>query len=81
MKPRIFLINLIFAAVLLASCAPGTAQSSAPAGADSPRATESFAQAPVAIVTSRGDKLEATDPATVSLASGGIQLVEFFRFT
>ena len=31
--------------------------------------------------TSRGPKLEATDPATVSLASGQIQLVEFFRFT
>jgi hypothetical protein len=31
--------------------------------------------------TSRGPNLEATDPATVSLASGGLQLVEFFRFT
>ena len=29
----------------------------------------------------RGDSLEATDPSTVSLASGGLQLVEFFRFT
>ncbi len=33
------------------------------------------------IATSRGPNLEATDPATVSLASGGLQLVEFFRFT
>ena len=33
------------------------------------------------VPTSRGPKLEATDPATVSLASGQIQLVEFFRFT
>jgi hypothetical protein len=33
------------------------------------------------VVTPRGDALEATDPATVSLASGGLQLVEFFRFT
>jgi len=33
------------------------------------------------IATSRGPNLEATDPATVSLASGGIQFVEFFRFT
>jgi hypothetical protein len=33
------------------------------------------------IPTSRGPKLEATDPATVSLASGQLQLVEFFRFT
>jgi len=34
-----------------------------------------------AIATSRGPDLEATDPATVSLASGQLQLVEFFRFT
>jgi len=36
---------------------------------------------PVAAATSRGPHLEATDPLTVSLASGEIQLVEFFRFT
>ncbi|MDP1714409.1 MAG: hypothetical protein Q8L41_06635 [Anaerolineales bacterium] len=34
-----------------------------------------------AIATSRGPNLEATDPATVTLASGQFQLVEFFRFT
>lgn len=34
-----------------------------------------------AVATSRGPKLEAIDPTTVSLASGGIQFVEFFRFT
>jgi hypothetical protein len=34
-----------------------------------------------AVPTSRGPKLEATDPATVNLASGQVQLVEFFRFT
>ena len=33
------------------------------------------------IATSRGPNLEATDPSTVSLANGGVQLVEFFRFT
>lgn len=33
------------------------------------------------IVTPRGDGLHATDPSTVSLASGQLQLVEFFRFT
>ena len=45
-------------------------------------------QAPVAdaptalpVATSRGSNLEATDPSTVSLASGNIQFVEFFRFT
>jgi hypothetical protein len=68
--------TLILSAVLLVSCAP---QAGTPV---QPRATESSAQAdPVAVVTSRGDELEATDPATVSLASGGVQLVEFFRFT
>ena len=34
-----------------------------------------------AIATSRGPELHATDPTTVSLASGGLQFVEFFRFT
>lgn len=33
------------------------------------------------VPTSLGPNLHATDPATVSLASGGLQLVEFFRFT
>jgi hypothetical protein len=31
--------------------------------------------------TSRGPGLHATNPAEVSLASGELQLVEFFRFT
>ena len=34
-----------------------------------------------AVATSRGPSLEAVDPTTVSLASGGVQFVEFFRFT
>ena len=34
-----------------------------------------------AVATSRGPNLEATDPTTVNLASGQLQLVEFFRFT
>jgi hypothetical protein len=33
------------------------------------------------VATSRGPDLEATDPGTVSLASGGLHFVEFFRFT
>ena len=33
------------------------------------------------VATSRGPDLEATDPTMVSLASGGLQFVEFFRFT
>ncbi len=31
--------------------------------------------------TSRGPDLEATDPRAVALISGGLQLIEFFRFT
>jgi hypothetical protein len=41
--------------------------------------TEEAPALPVA--TSRGPDLHATDPTTVSLASGGLQFVEFFRFT
>jgi PBP1b-binding outer membrane lipoprotein LpoB len=33
-----------------------------------------------AVATSRGPNLEATDPKTVSMASGGLQFVEFFEF-
>ena len=46
-------------------------------------ATEPAAEEPSAlpIATSRGPELHATDPTTVSLASGGLQFVEFFRFT
>jgi len=82
------------AAVLLASaCAPtappppATADTPLPAptqtqpvlsGTEAPAAT---AQIPQALATSRGPNLEATDPTTVVLASGGLQLVEVFRFT
>jgi hypothetical protein len=41
--------------------------------------TEEATALPVA--TSRGPELHATDPTTASLASGGLQFVEFFRFT
>jgi hypothetical protein len=47
----------------------------------SAEATVATAQIPQAVATSRGPNLEATDPTTVVLASGGLQLVEFFRFT
>lgn len=42
---------------------------------------ESAAPTPLPIATSRGPDLHATDPATVNLASGQLQFVEFFRFT
>lgn len=43
--------------------------------------TETLPPSPLPLATSRGPDLHATDPATVSLASGDLQLVEFFRFT
>jgi len=43
--------------------------------------TEVLAATPIPVATSRGPDLEATDPTTVSLASGGLHFVEFFRFT
>src|SRR5688572_6746062 len=44
-------------------------------------ATEPSAPTPLPAATSRGPDLHATDPSTVSLASGQVQFVEFFRFT
>ena len=43
--------------------------------------TEASDPTPLPVATSRGPDLEATDPTTVSLASGDLQFVEFFRFT
>jgi hypothetical protein len=96
MNHRLFLSAVSLAAVLVASsCAPAgtsvpvppTIESSLPLTAApvdpspitevSPTQTVNIEAAP----TSRGPNLEATDPTTVSLASGQLQLVEFFRFT
>jgi hypothetical protein len=63
-----------------ATAAP--ADSSAPAAtAVVPAPTQAVEVEVQAVPTSRGPNLEATDPATVSLASGQLQLIEFFRFT
>jgi hypothetical protein len=43
--------------------------------------TQDLSPTALPVATSRGPNLEATDPVTVSLASGQIQFVEFFRFT
>ena len=42
--------------------------------------TEPTAEVVLALPTSRGSELEATDPATVNIASGEPQLIEFFAF-
>lgn len=89
-----FTVNLIFVLMAL-SCASNTLTQSAPVD-EIALATETLRpvdEAPTAIVlteevptvqavaTSRGPNLHATDPSTVSLASGQLQLVEFFRYT
>ncbi len=82
-KTRLF-PSLILIAVFLAACAsPATSGTGkAPPSHTSDAAVQRTAAAsPYPLATSRGPNLEATDPATVKLASGGLELVEFFRFT
>jgi hypothetical protein len=84
-------ITLSLAAFLAGACAPAPIKPIATLGPASPSPAAVTVQAsateavlrptPVAAATSRGPDLEATDPLTVSLAAGEIQLVEFFRFT
>jgi hypothetical protein len=84
---------LTLVVTLLAACAPESSATNPPAAAlatvtlaaptlesvTQPASGEEATALPVA--TSRGPDLHATDPTTVSLASGGLQFVEFFRFT
>ena len=92
--PRLFPTFGLLAVLLASACSPAaTSPTPAPVAAthtESAAPTSLPAQpeatlAPTApaepAATSRGPDLEATDPATVALASGGLQLVEFFRFT
>ena len=79
--------------VLLAACAPAETQTTPPAAVTpiivastatgiSTDALQSATPVPTVqvIATSRGPNLEATDPKTVSMASGELQFVEFFEF-
>ena len=97
MKPRfIFWILGLIAVIAVSSCAPAVASpppaqtdlpvpaTTAPEASPTPEATMPAPTQAVevqAVATSRGPNLEATDPTTVNLASGQLQLVEFFRFT
>ena len=96
MKPRFLLWTVgLVAALLAVACAPSATPETAPPEASAPTTTEAAPAAPTeapalteapaivpaVVVTPRGDAIEATDPTTVNLASGGLQLVEFFRFT
>ena len=94
--PRLFPTFGLLAVLLASACAPAAAsptpalvaatptESAAPTSLPTqPEATLAPTESALAqsVATSRGPNLEATDPATVALASGGLQLVEFFRFT
>jgi hypothetical protein len=87
---------IILFVVLLAACAPAATSTNPPVAATEALSTatvvaptlEPATQAApseeatvLPLATSRGPDLHATDPTTVSLASGGLQFVEFFRFT
>ncbi|HET6597751.1 MAG TPA: hypothetical protein VFG81_19150 [Anaerolineales bacterium] len=90
MKQSLFLSLCM---VLLAACASPSTATNLPAVATEPptlaaptddsavQPATSQEATPLPIATSRGPELHATDPTTVSLASGGLQFVEFFRFT
>ena len=88
--------TLVLVAVFITACAPASTPDTPPAAATQPPTVVSptetsaaleptivpSAVGPIAlpVATSRGPNLEATDPTTVSLASGGLQFVEFFEF-
>jgi hypothetical protein len=68
--------------ILAVTATPVVGLTTNPGDTDSPNsATPAPIATAQAVATSRGPNLEATDPTTVSLASGGVQFVEFFRFT
>jgi hypothetical protein len=88
-KIRLF-SRLVLLAISLVACAPKNGPvSSSPAvvsilNTSTPAAmatTDALTSTLLPIATSRGPELHATDPTTTNLASGGLQFVEFFRFT
>jgi len=91
MTPRFnFLIFSLIATIAVSSCAPAVTSTPAASIAPATVAPKDLSTLPVPatqavevlpVATSRGPNLEATDPTTVNLASGQLQLVEFFRFT
>jgi hypothetical protein len=86
MKTRFFPLVSLLALTVLSACAsaapdPATQVVSSPARSEAAPASTVLPPPVPAIATPRGPELEATDPNTVSLASGQLQLVEFFRFT
>jgi hypothetical protein len=96
MAKKQLLLSFIFVVILLVACAPETSATNPPTAATealpaptlaaptlepATQAAPSEEATALPLATSRGPDLHATDPTTVSLASGGLQFVEFFRFT
>ena len=92
-KLRLFLVLGLLAILLASACAPAGTEAPTQPLVDLPSSMPEVATQPPIdltatlpveappVATSRGPNLEATDPSTVSLGSGQIQFVEFFRFT
>lgn len=94
---RVGLCGSVLIVLVTGACAPATAgvpvpptalvirtsPATAPKSVATPAATTAVPASPIPhpAATPRGPDLEATEPGTVSLASGSLQLVEFFRFT
>ena len=95
LRASLSLLALLLASCAPAAVTEAPAQPAAPTVVVEPSATpvlngvdvtveptlEAAAPTPLPVATSRGPDLHATDPSTVSLASGQLQFVEFFRFT
>jgi hypothetical protein len=95
MKLRILFILSLFA-ISVAACAPASTEAveasntplvDVPSSTQEERVEPTLELTPTQSVdvlpaaTSRGPELHATDPTTVSLATGQLHFVEFFRFT
>ena len=97
MKFRFFFwTTSLIAVFMISSCAPAATSTTilptdafvqstaAPVKTSTPETTApepTQSQVVQAVATSRGPNLEATDPSSVNLASGQVQLIEFFRLT
>jgi hypothetical protein len=64
----------------VASPLPAGTGADVPTGLPAPAVTEAAVPAEAAACPAHGTELVATDPGTVQLASGKVQLVEFFAF-
>ena len=85
-KMRLCLLVFLIG-ILISACAQGAATGVGPTftppvpAAGALQTTVPQAAQPAARATSRGDKLEASDPSSVKISDGRPVLVEFFRFT